>query len=252
VIASPSNETDTGRAILAKDPDSSGSLGMAISEAVEDAAKRSDTNYSLGSVLNHVCLHQTVIGQECIDQMKKIGAVPDIVIACCGGGSNFAGLAFPFVPMKMEGKKDIRLIAVEPKSCPTLTEGRYEYDLGDNAGFTPLMMMYTLGHDFMPPPIHAGGLRYHGDSPLVSLLVHEGICEATAYTQLEVFESAMLFAQTEGIIPAPESAHAIRCAVDEAKKCTATGEEKVILFGLSGHGYFDLTAYDMYLTGQLT
>lgn len=251
-VPSPSNETNAGRSFLEKDPDSSGSLGMAISEAVEVAATNKDTNYSLGSVLNHVMLHQTVIGQECIKQMKKVGCLPDIIIGCVGGGSNFAGLTFPFVPMKLEGKKDIRFVAVEPQSCPTLTQGRYEYDLGDTGGMTPLLKMYTLGHDFVPAPIHAGGLRYHGDSPLVSLLVNAGVVEAVAYNQNDIFEAAMIFAQSEGIIPAPESAHAIRAAVDEANKCIQTGEEKVILFGLSGHGYFDLTAYDQYLTGRLT
>lgn len=252
-LKSPSKETETGRAMLEKDPNTPGSLGMAISEAVEDAAKRKDTNYALGSVLNHVILHQTVIGQECIKQFEKAGEqLPDVVIGCCGGGSNFAGLTFPFVPIKLEGKKKIRLVAVEPKSCPTLTEGKFEYDLGDAAGFTPLMKMYTLGHDFVPSPIHAGGLRYHGDSPLVSLLMHEGVIEAVAVQQLETFEAAMTFARTEGIVPAPESAHAIRVAIDEAKECAKTGEAKVILFGLSGHGYFDLSAYDAYMAGRLT
>jgi len=250
VIPSPSNLTNSGRAILEKSPNSPGSLGIAISEAVEDAATHDDTNYSLGSVLNHVLLHQTVIGQECKKQFEKVGCLPNIIVGCCGGGSNLSGLAFPFVPDKLGGK-DIRIIAVEPTSCPTLTEGRYDYDFGDTAGLTPLLKMYTLGHDFVPSPIHAGGLRYHGDAPLISLLVKEGIVEAVACRQIEVFDAAVLFARTEGIIPAPESAHAVKVAIDEAKKCAQTKEKKVILIGLSGHGYFDLMAYDEYFAGNL-
>lgn len=251
VIPSPSDKTQAGLKILEGDPNSPGSLGIAISEAVEDAATHDDTNYALGSVLNHVILHQTVIGQELKKQMDLIGAKPDIIIGCCGGGSNFGGLAAPFVNDKMAGE-DIRLVAVEPSSCPTLTKGEYRYDLGDAIGMTPLMMMYTLGHDFVPAPIHAGGLRYHGDSPIVSLLYHEKVFEAMAFEQLEVFEAAVLFARHEGILPAPESAHAIKGAVIEAMKCKESGEAKNIVFGLSGHGHFDLSAYDQYLSGQMT
>jgi tryptophan synthase beta chain len=251
VVASPSELTESGRKILEKDPNSTGSLGIAISEAVEDAVKRDDTKYALGSVLNHVILHQSVIGQECLKQFEKIGKLPDIIVGCHGGGSNFAGLSFPFVPLKAEGK-NIRIIAVEPQSCATLTTGAYDYDFGDVAGFTPLLMMYTLGHDFVPPGIHAGGLRYHGAAPLVSLLLKNKVIEAVAYQQLEVFESAMKFARSEGIIIAPESAHALHGAVVEALKCKETGEKKAILFGLSGHGHFDMSAYDAYLAGDLS
>ncbi len=250
VIPSPSNTTNAGRTVLEKDPNSTGSLGIAISEAVEDAVGRDDTKYALGSVLNHVCLHQTIIGQECQTQFGMTGDYPDIVIGCHGGGSNFAGLTFPFIREKMEGK-NIRFIAAEPKSCPSLTEGKYEYDIGDVAGFTPLMRMYTLGHDFMPPSIHAGGLRYHGASPIVSLLLHEGLIEAVAYDQKEIFTSAVTFARTEGIIPAPESAHALHGAVVEALKCKQNNEEKTILFGLSGHGHFDMGAYDAFFSGGM-
>ena len=249
VVGSPSELTESGRKILEQDPDSTGSLGIAISEAIEDAVKRDDTKYSLGSVLNHVLLHQSVIGQECIKQFDKIGGPPDIIVGCHGGGSNFAGLAFPFIPMKADGK-DIRLIAVEPKSCATLTTGKYEYDHGDVAGFTPLLKMYTLGNTFVPPGIHAGGLRYHGAAPLVSLLINQGVLECVAYNQIEVFESALKFARSEGTIPAPESAHALHGAVIEALKCKETGEEKTILFGLSGHGHFDMAAYDAFLAGE--
>jgi tryptophan synthase beta chain len=251
VIASPSNETDAGRAILAEDPDSPGSLGIAISEAVEDAAKREDTKYCLGSVLNHVLLHQTVIGLEAKLQMEKADDFPEIVIGAVGGGSNFAGLAFPFVPDKTKGGKDIRFIAVEPTACPTLTEGTFEYDFGDTAETTPLLEMYTLGHKFIPPAIHAGGLRYHGDAPLVCRLVKDKVIEAVAYPQSKVFESAVQFARSEGIIPAPESSHAIRAAVDEALACKETGDSKAILFGLSGHGLLDLGAYEAFLGGDL-
>ena len=250
VVPSPSPETATGRKVLAEHPDSPGSLGIAISEAVEVAAQRPDTNYSLGSVLNHVLLHQSVIGLEAKAQMAKAGAYPDVVIGCHGGGSNFGGIAFPFLQDKFNGKK-LRALAVEPLACPSLTKGKYLYDFGDEAGFTPLMQMYTLGHNFMPPGIHAGGLRYHGASPLVSKLLDDGLIEAQAYRQTEVFRSAVLFAQSEGILPAPESAHAIHGAIVEALAAKEAGEKKVILFNLSGHGYFDLTAYDAYLGNRL-
>ncbi len=250
VIPSPSDRTNAGRSILEKDPDSPGSLGMAISEAVEDAATRDDTKYSLGSVLNHVLTHQSVIGLEVKEQLKKVGDKPNVLIGSCGGGSNFAGLAFPFMPEKSAGE-DIRFVAVEPTSCPTLTKGVYAYDFGDTAQMTPLMLMYTLGHDFVPPGIHAGGLRYHADSPLVSQLHKEGIVEAVAYTQNPVFQAAVTFAQVEGIIPAPESAHAVKAAFDEALRCKEEGKEEVIVFNLSGHGHFDMAAYDSYLAGDL-
>ena len=252
VHASPSNTTNTGRKILELDPDNSGSLGIAISEAVEDAATHADTNYALGSVLNHVCLHQTVIGLEAKKQLELVGDYPDIVIGCCGGGSNLAGIAFPFLHDKIKGnRKDLRIIAVEPTSCPTLTKGEFRYDFGDVAGFTPLMTMYTLGHDFMPSGIHAGGLRYHGDSQLVSQLYHDKLIEAQAYHQTAVFEAAMQFANTEAIIPAPESAHAIRATINEALRAKEEGKEKTILFNLSGHGYLDLQAYADYREGKL-
>jgi len=250
VLASPTNLTEAGRRILAQDPDSPGSLGIAISEAVEEAAGRKDTNYSLGSVLNHVLLHQTVVGLEAKKQLEKVKEYPDVVIACCGGGSNFGGIAFPFFADKAAGKK-VRLLAVEPASCPTLTRGRYAYDFGDASGYTPMMRMYTLGHDFVPPGIHAGGLRYHGDSPLVSQLVHEKLVEATAVKQLATFEAGVAFARTEGIIPAPESCHAVRAAMDEALAAKASGEPRTILFNLSGHGHFDMAAYDKYFAGEL-
>ena len=250
VFASPSDKTESGRKILAADPKSPGSLGMAISEAVEEAAGRKDTNYSLGSVLNHVLLHQTIVGLEAKKQMEKAGEYPDVVIACCGGGSNFGGIAFPFFADKAAGRK-LRLVAVEPTSCPTLTKGKYAYDFGDTVGLTPLLKMYTLGHDFMPPGIHAGGLRYHGDSPLVSQLYHEGLIEAVAVPQLATFEAGVQFARAEGILPAPESNHAVRVAVDEALACKKSGEKKTILFNLSGHGHFDMAAYDKYFSGEL-
>jgi tryptophan synthase beta chain len=250
VVASPSNETNAGRAILAKDPNSNGSLGIAISEAVEAAVQRDDTRYCLGSVLNHVLMHQTIIGQEAIKQMEKAGEYPDVVIGCVGGGSNFAGIAFPFAREKMRGKK-IRLVAVEPEACPTLTRGVYAYDLGDTIGLTPLVKMYTLGHNFMPAGIHAGGLRYHGMAPLVSLLYEHKIIEAVAVHQLATFEAAVQFARCEGILPAPESAHAIRTAIDEALRCKKEGRKETILFNLSGHGHFDLASYDAYLSGKL-
>ncbi len=229
------------------DPDSPGSLGSAISDAVRDCAGRADTHYALGSVLNHVLLHQTVIGIEAKDQLGLAGErLPDVVVASCGGGSNLGGIAFPFVP-----DAGVRLLAVEPLSCPTLTRGSFDYDFGDTAGLTPLMPMYTLGHDFVPPSIHAGGLRYHGDSPLVSSLVRDGRMEAVAYPQGKVFEAAVQFARTEGKIPAPECAHAVRAAVDEALAAKETGEEKVILFNYSGHGFLDLAAYDDHNNGRL-
>ncbi len=250
VIPSPSDRTNAGRGMLEKDPDTPGSLGMAISEAVEDAATRDDTKYSLGSVLNHVLMHQSIIGLETKEQLKKVGDKATVLIGCCGGGSNFAGLAFPFMPEKMAGE-NIRMVAVEPTSCPTLTKGVYAYDFGDTAQMTPLMLMYTLGHDFVPPGIHAGGLRYHADSPLLSQLHKEGIVEAVAYTQNPVFEAAVKFAQVEGIIPAPETAHAIKAVFDEALRCKEEGKEDVIVFNLSGHGHFDMGAYDAYLAGDL-
>ncbi|NLU50850.1 MAG: TrpB-like pyridoxal phosphate-dependent enzyme [Syntrophomonadaceae bacterium] len=249
-IPSPSNRTATGRAFREKEPDTPGTLGMAISEAVEDAAGRDDTNYALGSVLNHVCLHQTIIGQEVKLQMEMVDDYPDMVIGCCGGGSNFSGIAFPFVPDKLKGQK-IRLIAVEPSACPTLTQGVFEYDYGDAAGLTPMLKMYTLGHDFTPPGIHAGGLRYHGDSPLVSQLFHDGLIEARAVLQKGAFEAAVMFARTEGIVPAPESAHAIRVAIDEALLGKEEGVARTIVFNLSGHGQLDLAAYDNYLSGNV-
>jgi len=250
VISSPSNLTNCGRAILEQDPECSGSLGIAISEAVEDAATHGDTNYSLGSVLNHVCMHQTVIGQEAKKQLEMVDEYPDVIFACCGGGSNFSGIAFPFLMDKFKGRK-VRAVAVEPTACPTLTKGVFAYDYGDTAKIAPIAKMYTLGHDFVPAGIHAGGLRYHGDSAIVSQLYHDGIIEAKAYGQNAVFEAAVMFARTEGIVPAPESAHAIRAAVDEALLAKEEGKEKVILFNLSGHGYFDFSAYDSYFSGRL-
>jgi tryptophan synthase beta chain len=250
VIPSPSEFTNAGRSILAHDPECSGSLGIAISEAVEDAASHADTNYALGSVLNHVCLHQTVIGQEAREQMKIAGDYPDVVIACCGGGSNFAGLAFPFIADRASGKQ-VRCLAVEPASCPTLTRGVYAFDYGDTAKMAPIAMMYTLGHDFIPPGIHAGGLRYHGESPLVSQLYHAGQIEAKSYKQNACFEGALLFSRCEGIVPAPESSHAVRAAIDEAVLAKEEGKERSILFCLSGHGQLDMGAYDAYLSGSL-
>ncbi len=250
VFASPSDRTNSGRAVLAESPESPGSLGIAISEAVEDAATHSDTNYSLGSVLNHVMLHQTVIGQEARKQMELAGEEPEVVIGCFGGGSNFGGLALPYVLDRLAGKGP-RILAVEPAACPSLTRGVFAYDFGDTAKLTPLIKMYTLGHDFVPAGIHAGGLRYHGASPLLSHLVHLGHIDAKAYSQLPVFEAAVQFARTEGILPAPESAHAIRGAVDEALMAREEGKPRVILFCLSGHGHFDLAAYENYLSGNL-
>lgn len=250
VIASPSDQTVSGKEILAEDPDSPGSLGVAISEAVEVAVKDPDARYSLGSVLNHVCMHQTVVGLEARAQMEKFGEYPDVVIGCVGGGSNFSGVAFPFMKDKLEGR-DVRIVAVEPVSCPTLTKGKYEYDFGDEAGLAPAVMMYTLGHKFIPSPIHAGGLRYHGAAPIASLLVNQGYIEAVAYPQTAVFESAMLFARTEGLIIAPETSHALKCAIDEALKCRESGESRNILFNLSGHGLLDLGGYDEFIAGNL-
>jgi tryptophan synthase beta chain len=251
VHASPSNLTNAGRHVLEMDPDSTGSLGIAISEAVEVAATDPDTHYSLGSVLNHVCLHQTVIGLEAIKQMEMAGEEPDVVIGCVGGGSNFAGISLPYYHRRKQGLSSARLVAVEPKACPTLTAGEYRYDFGDEAKMTPQVMMYTLGHDFVPAGIHAGGLRYHGDSPIVSQLVHEGEVEAVAVHQTACFEAAVTFARAEGILPAPESSHAIRVAIDEALAAKEAGEDKVVLFNLSGHGHFDLSAYEAYLAGRL-
>lgn len=251
VFASPTNLTEAGRKILEGDPDSPGSLGIAISEAVEMAAQREDTKYALGSVLNHVKLHQTIIGQEAIKQMEKAGDMPDIVIAPFGGGSNFAGLAFPFLRLNLEEGRNIRCIASEPTSCPKLTRGVFRYDFGDTGGMTPLLPMYTLGHDFVPAPIHAGGLRYHGAGVIVSQLLKDNLIEAVAHDNLEVFEAGVLFAKTEGIIPAPEANHGIATVIAEAKKCKEEGVSKTILFNLCGHGNFDMKAYDDYFDGKI-
>jgi tryptophan synthase beta chain len=251
VYASPSDQTEYGRRVLREDPNCPGSLGIAISEAIEDTVKHPGTKYSLGSVLNHVCLHQTVIGQEALKQMEMAGEEPDVVIACVGGGSNFAGLAFPFVHRKLTEKKQTRIVAVEPTACASLTRGELRYDFGDTAEMTPLLMMYTLGHKFIPPKIHAGGLRYHGMAPLVSHLKKLNLIEAVAYPQTRVFEAAVLFARTEGIVPAPEPSHAIAAAVDEAIRAREEGKPRVILFNLCGHGLLDLSAYDQYLSGQM-
>ncbi len=250
VVPSPSMDTAAGRAILAVDPESNGSLGIAISEAVEDAATREDTHYSLGSVLNHVLLHQTVIGQEAKKQLEKVDAYPDIVVGCVGGGSNFGGIAFPFVQDRLAGKK-VQFIAAEPAACPSLTKGVYAYDYGDTAKLAPVAKMYTLGHTFMPAGIHAGGLRYHGMAPLVSALYDQGVIDAVALYQTGVFEAAVQFARLEGLVVAPESAHAVKAAVDAALKCKESGEAKTILFNLSGHGNFDMAAYDSYFAGKL-
>ncbi len=251
VYSSPSDRTESGKQIQRDFPDTQGSLGIAISEAVEVAATNEDTNYSLGSVLNHVCMHQTIIGLEAMKQMEIAGDVPDVVIGCAGGGSNFAGMAFPFLKAKLEGKSDMRFVAAEPTACPTLTKGVYKYDYGDTVGVAPITMMYTLGANYMPQSIHSGGLRYHGMSPIISKLYHEGYIEARAYDQMSIFEAAMLFAGAEGIVPAPESAHAIKAAIEEALECVDTGEERVILFNLSGNGYFDMYAYDDYMRGKM-
>jgi tryptophan synthase beta chain len=251
VVASPSTETNAGRAVLADDPQSTGSLGIAISEAIEEAAGREDTKYSIGSALNHVLLHQTIVGQEAVRQMEMAGEYPDVVIGCTGGGSNFAGLAFPFLADRLGARRQTRFMAVEPASCPSLTRGEYRYDFGDTAGLTPLIKMHTLGSGFRPAPIHAGGLRYHGMAPLISHLHESGLLEARAYGQGTCFAAAVQFARTEGIVPAPESSHAIRAAVDEALAAREADERRVILFNLSGHGHFDMAAYDAYLAGEL-
>jgi tryptophan synthase beta chain len=250
VVPSPSSETQAGRSILADDPDSSGSLGIAISEAVEEAATRPDTNYALGSVLNHVCLHQTVVGLEAQKQLALAGETPDVIIGCAGGGSNLSGLIFPFVKDALAGKGP-RLVAAEPAACPSLTRGTYAYDYGDAVGMAPMSRMYTLGHSFMPSPIHAGGLRYHGMAPIISLLRHRRVLEAVSYRQTDVFAAAVTFSRTEGICPAPETAHAVRAAIDEALRCKESGREACIVFNLSGHGYFDLASYDQFLAGTL-
>jgi len=251
VHASPSDQTQYGRKLLAEDPECPGSLGIAISEAIEDTVTHANTKYSLGSVLNHVCLHQTVIGQEAVAQMELAGEEPDAIFACCGGGSNFAGLVFPFLRRNLAEGKRYRIVAVEPSACPSLTQGELRYDFGDTAETTPLLMMYTLGHKFMPPSIHAGGLRYHGMSPMVSHALKLGLIEAVAYRQTKVFEVATLFARTEGLVPAPESAHAIAAVADAAIKAREAGRRQVLLFNLSGHGLLDLAAYETYLDGKL-
>jgi tryptophan synthase beta chain len=251
VVASPSPDTQAGKKILESDPNSPGSLGIAISEAVEDAATRDDTKYSLGSVLNHVLMHQTVIGQEAKKQLEKDDAEADVVIGCAGGGSNFAGLSFPFAADTLTGKKKTRLVAVEPSACPSLTKGTYTYDFGDTVGLTPLVKMHTLGHGFVPAPLHAGGLRYHGMAPLVCHLYDAGVIEAQAVPQLATFQAALDFARSECIIPAPESAHAIRTVIDEAVRAKQEGKARTILFNLSGHGHFDLAAYEAFLAGKL-
>jgi tryptophan synthase beta chain len=252
VIASPSDTTEVGRKIRAANPGTSGSLGMAISEAVEVAVTSGGTvKYSLGSVLNHVCMHQTIIGEEALLQMEMAGDYPDVVIGCCGGGSNFAGIAFPFVREKFNKKLDTRFIAAEPTACPTLTKGPFAYDFGDTGQLTPLIKQYTLGHNFVPPGIHAGGLRYHGVAATVAHLKKDEVIEAVALHQNPCFQASLMFAKAEGIIPAPESGHAVRSAIDEAIKCRESGEAKTILFNLSGHGHFDITAYEAYLRGNL-
>jgi tryptophan synthase beta chain len=251
VRPSPSSTTEAGKKILEEHPDSTGSLGIAISEAVEVAATNEDTNYSLGSVLNHVLLHQSIIGLEAKMQMELAGEQPDVIIGCVGGGSNYAGLAYPFMADKLRGQSSARFVAAEPAACPTLTKGKFAYDFGDTGEMTPLLPMYTLGHTFVPAPVHAGGLRYHGDAPSLSLLVREGYMEAQAHTQNSVFSAAVQFAQTQGIVAGPEPAHAIRTVIDEAVAAREAGEEKVILFNLSGHGHFDMQAYDDYLNQRL-
>ena len=250
IYPSPSDRTQFGRTVLEQDPDSPGSLGIAISEALEDTVTHPGTKYSLGSVLNHVLLHQTIIGLEAEEQMKAVGESPDVVVGCVGGGSNFAGLSFPFVREKIAGK-EMKIIAVEPNASPSMTRGIYTYDFGDTAGMTPLLMMHTLGHDFIPPEIHAGGLRYHGMAPLVSLLAREKIIQVASIPQLESFEAGVLFARTQGIVPAPETNHAIAQVIREAKACKERGKEKVILFNFSGHGHFDLKSYDEFFAGNL-
>jgi len=249
--ASPSDKTMSGRKILEDNPDSTGSLGIAISEAVEMAAQREDTKYALGSVLNHVLMHQTVVGQEAIEQMEMADAYPDVIVGCTGGGSNFAGIVFPFLGQKLRGGKDVRIVAVEPAACPSLTKGRYAYDFGDTGHLTPLTKMHTLGSTFMPPGFHAGGLRYHGMAPLVSHIKELGLIEATAYAQLDCFEAGVEFARAEGIIPAPEANHAVKGAIVEALRCKAEGKSEAILFNLCGHGHFDMQAYTDYFAGKL-
>ena len=247
----PSDLTESGRKILADEPDHPGSLGIAISEAVEAAASDESTHYALGSVLNHVLLHQTIIGEEALLQFAKVGDTPDLIVGCTGGGSNFAGLSFPFLREKLAGRMAPTIRAVEPSACPSLTRGTYAYDFGDTAGFTPLLKMHTLGHDFIPDPIHAGGLRYHGMSPLISHVYELGLMEAIAIPQLECFEAAITFARSEGIVPAPEPTHALAACIREALACKETGEEKVILTALCGHGHFDMAAYDAFLGGRM-
>jgi tryptophan synthase beta chain len=249
-VASPSADTEVGRTFLAQDPEHAGSLGIAISEAVEDTVTSKDTRYSLGSVLNHVLMHQTVVGLEAQAQLAKVGEYPDVVVACVGGGSNFAGMTFPFLRDKMSGR-EIQVIACEPTSCPTLTRGPYVYDFGDTAGMTPLLAMHSLGHNFMPAPIHAGGLRYHGMAPLVSRVLADGLVEARAFTQSQTFNAGITFARTEGFVPAPETNHAIACVIEEARRAKEEGREKVILMNWSGHGLIDLSAYDAFLAGRL-
>jgi tryptophan synthase beta chain len=251
-IASPSNETQSGKAILAQRADHPGSLGIAISEAVEVAAQRDDTKYALGSVLNHVLTHQTVVGQEAMAQMEMAGDYPDVIVGCTGGGSNFAGIAFPFLGAQLRGGKKVRIVAVEPAACPSLTRGKYAYDFGDTGHLTPLVKMHTLGSTFTPPGFHAGGLRYHGMAPMVSHIKQLGLIEAVAYHQLACFEAGVQFARAEGIVPAPEANHAVRGAIDEALKCKAEGKSRTILFNLCGHGHFDMQAYTDYFAGKLT
>jgi tryptophan synthase beta chain len=251
VHASPSGETEFGRKVLAADPLSNGSLGIAISEAIEDTVKHPGTKYALGSVLNHVCLHQSIIGEETIKQMAMAGEEPDVIFGCAGGGSNFAGIAFPFVRQKLAGKTQCRIVGVEPASCPSLTKGELRYDFGDTAETTPLMMMYTLGHQFMPPSIHAGGLRYHGMAPMVSHCKKLGLIEAVAVPQMKVFKAAMAFARSEGLVPAPESSHAIAAVIDEAIKCREENRKRVLVFNLSGNGLLDLAAYETYFSGKM-
>ena len=251
-FASPSEMTNSGRAILEQNPDSSGSLGIAISEAVEIAATNDDTKYALGSVLNHVLMHQSIVGLESIKQMEMAGDYPDVIVGCTGGGSNFAGIAFPFLGQKLRGGSDIDIVAVEPAACPSLTKGQYAYDFGDTGQMTPLVKMHTLGSSFIPPAFHAGGLRYHGMAPLVSHIKDLGLIDAVYYTQLEVFEAGVQFARAEGIIPAPEANHAVKGAIVEALKCKKEGQSKTILFNLCGHGHFDMQAYTDYFAGKLT
>ncbi|UXD21855.1 tryptophan synthase subunit beta [Ignicoccus pacificus DSM 13166] len=251
VVPSPSPYTQVGKKFLEQDPNHPGSLGIAIAEAIEDAVTHENTKYSLGSVLNHVILHQTVIGLEAKKQMEALGEYPDVVIGCVGGGSNYAGLAYPFVYDRLKGGKEVRFVAAEPKSVPSMSKGEYRYDFGDSAGLTPMLKMHTLGHDFVPPKIHAGGLRYHGVAPTLSILINHGIVEPVTYSQEEIFEAGRIFAKTEGIIPAPESDHAVKAAIEEALKAKEEGEERVILFNLSGHGLLDLKGYDDFLHGRL-